>query len=31
MLHGIIKRKENCLDVRDDISEKYEYFAHVFL
>ena len=31
MLHGIINEQGNCLDVRDDISAKNEYFSHVFL
>ena len=31
MLHGIINEQGNCLDVRDNISEKNEYFSHVFL
>ena len=26
MLHGIINEYKNCLGVRDDISEKNEYF-----
>ena len=31
MLHGIINEHGKCLDVRDDMSEKNEYFSHVFL
>ena len=30
MLHGILNEQENCLDVRDDISEKI-LFSHVCL
>ena len=30
MSHDIINEKENCRDVRDNISEK-NYFPHVFL
>ena len=26
MLHGMINEQGHCLDVRDDISEKNEYF-----
>ena len=29
MLHGIINEQGNCLDVRDDISEKKNHF-HMF-
>ena len=29
MLPGIINEKGNCLDVRDDISEKKCYSTHV--
>ena len=31
MLHGIINEQEYFRDVRDSISEKNEYFSHVFL
>ena len=31
MLHGLINEQGNRLDARDDISEKNEYFSHVFL
>ena len=31
MLHGIINEQGHKLDVRDDISEKNEYFTNVFL
>ena len=31
MLHGIKNEQGKFLDVRDEISEKNEYFAHVFL
>ena len=27
MLHDIINEQGNCLDVRDDISENYNYFT----
>ena len=29
MLHGIIQEQGNCLDVRDDTSERNDYFSHV--
>ena len=29
MLHGIINEQGNYVDVRDDISEKNEYFSRV--
>ena len=31
MLHNIINEQGHCRDVRDDISEKNDYFSHVFL
>ena len=31
MLHDIINQYENCIDGRDDISGKNEYFPHSFL
>ena len=29
MLHGTINKQGECLDVRDDISERF-FFLHVF-
>ena len=29
MLHGIINEQENCLDARDDISERNECFSQI--
>ena len=31
MLNGIMNEQGHLLDVRDDISGKNEYFAHVFI
>ena len=30
MLYGKMKEQGNCLDLRDDISEKYILFSQVF-
>ena len=30
MLHGILNEQGHCLDVRDDISGKYEYYFRMF-
>ena len=31
MLHGIIHEQGNCLDIRDDISEKNHMFSYKYL
>ena len=31
MLYGIINEQGNCLDARDDISEKYTIFEKVYM